>query len=86
MGKWIDNLSQTEYSVTIIAEWTKWDEKCCELVLEWSISHVDVSAEEVLRLANAILAIEWSKNPQVELSWYEIVEVTVPDLWIICWF
>lgn len=85
MEKWINNLPQTEYSVTIIAEWTKWDEKCCELILEWSISSIDASAEEVLRLANAILAIEWSKNPQVELSLYKIMKVNIPDLWMECW-
>jgi hypothetical protein len=71
--------------VSIFAEWTKWEEKWCELVLEWSISPVVGNIEEILRLANTILDIEWSKNPQVELSWYEVIQIDFPELWVTYW-
>ncbi|MFA5916856.1 MAG: hypothetical protein WC850_01320 [Candidatus Gracilibacteria bacterium] len=66
--------------VSIFAEGTKGEEKGCELVLEGSISPVVGNIEEILRLANTILDIEGSKNPQVELSGYEVIQIDFPEL------
>jgi hypothetical protein len=73
-----DNIWQVK--VTIIAIGTELGKKWHELILEWVIFFIEDKVEKLLESANDILTINW-----FELSWYEVIEIDIPELWKTYW-